>query len=241
GTLGDRSHNAHRSPALRSRPAPSFRAFDGHHERLARIERAPQPGDERAYALAVGAEVTDGGAHRPWGPLQRERHFQAGQRAAQPPQAVHAGLAAPANRAGAGAGGDPPVPYLGQILARPFQHQGLVGARQGAEPQVRQHDHTERPEPAGGELREVVARDVLHYAPAAVYQAAVAGDEGDAEQVVAHRAEPLPQWARRRRRDHRAERAAGEPRPIEREPGTTVGALLAEPIAAEARRGGPAA
>src|SRR5205814_6193180 len=104
GTLGDRSRNAHRSPALRSRPAPSFRAFDGHHERLTRIERAPQPGDERAYALAVGPEVADGGPHRPWRPLQCERHFETGQRAAQPPQTVHAGLTAPADRANARAG-----------------------------------------------------------------------------------------------------------------------------------------
>src|SRR5437899_3902646 len=70
--LGDRSRNERRSPTLRSRPDPSFRTFDGHHEGFARIERAPQPGDERAHAFAVGAEVTDGGAHRPGGPRSEE-------------------------------------------------------------------------------------------------------------------------------------------------------------------------
>src|SRR2546422_3379939 len=33
---------------------------------------------------------------------------------------------------------------------------------QGAEPQVHQHDHAERPEPARGEPGEIVPRDVLH-------------------------------------------------------------------------------
>src|SRR2546430_739284 len=113
--LGDRSRNAHRNPTLRSRPDPSFRAFDGHDERVARIERAPQPGDERAYAFAVGAEVTDRGAHRPRGPLERQRHFETGQRAAQPPQAapaprvpVEAG--AGGRRGGGGAAEAPPPP-----------------------------------------------------------------------------------------------------------------------------------
>src|SRR3979409_2103839 len=108
---GTRSRNERTSPTLRSRRDPSFRALDGHHERLARIERAPQPGDERANALAVGAEGTDGGAPRQRRPLEGEWHFEPGQRATQPAQAVHGRLAAPADGADAGAGRDPLVPH----------------------------------------------------------------------------------------------------------------------------------
>ena len=75
--------------------------------------------------------MTDGGAHRPWGPLQRERHFETGQRAAQPSQAVHAGLAAPADRADAGAGGDPLVPHL--VLQQVHELVARVGEGADAE------------------------------------------------------------------------------------------------------------
>src|SRR5256885_873063 len=74
--------------------------------------------------------------------------------------------------------------------------------------------------------------------PAALPRAPVAGDEGDAGQVVAPRSEPMTQRARRRGRDHRPEGAAGEPRWIEGEPRAAVGELLAQQIAADARLGG---
>src|SRR5438874_1753250 len=140
GRPGDRSRNAHRSPALRSRPDPSFRAFDGHHERLARVERAPQPGDERPYAFAVGPEMADRCARRPGGALERERHFEPRERAAQPPQAVHGGLAAPANRSDARARRDPLVPHL------MLQEVNELVARVG------QSAHAERHRPRGEAL-----------------------------------------------------------------------------------------
>src|SRR6266702_2915050 len=53
------------------------------------------------------------------------------------------------------------IGHLGQVLARPLEHERLVGPWQGAEPQVHQHDHAERPEPARGEPGEIVPRDHL--------------------------------------------------------------------------------
>src|SRR2546422_4217472 len=42
---------------------------------------------------------------------------------------------------------------LCQVLPRPLEHERLVGAGQGAEPQVDEHDHAERTEAARLELR----------------------------------------------------------------------------------------
>src|SRR2546425_6740482 len=74
--------------------------------------------------------------------------------------------------------------------------------------------------------------------PAALYQAAVTGDERDAEDVVAHRAEALAQRPRGRGGHDGAERAPGEAGRIEREPGAAVGELLAQQVAADPRLGG---
>src|SRR5207247_958867 len=79
-----------------------------------------------------------------------------------------------------------------------LEDERLVGAGQGAEPQVHQHDHAERAESTGLQLGEVVPGDVLHDPPAALYEAAVAGDEGDAQDVVTHCAEALAQRPRGR-------------------------------------------
>ena len=97
---------------------------------------------------------------------------------------------------------------------------------------MHQHDHAERAEPARLELRQIVARDVFHHPPAALDDAAVAGDECDAQDMVAHGPEPLSQRPRGGRRHHRAEGAAREPGGIEAEPGAAVGELLAQQVAA---------
>src|SRR5207245_4667816 len=107
-----------------------------------------------------------------------------------------------------------------------------------ANPQGHQKQAAAGAEPARFELGEVVAGDVLHPAPATVDQAAVAGDERDAEDVVAHRAESLAQRSGRRGRYDGAERPAGETGGVEREPGAAVGELLAQQVAPNARLGG---
>ena len=125
-----------------------------------------------------------------------------------------------------------------QLFGGPLEHQRLVRPRQRPQAQVHQHDHAERPERPGLESRQVVAGDVLHHAAAALDDAPVAGDERDAEQVVAHRAEPGAQRTGGARRDDRPERATRDAGGIQREPGAPVGELLAQGVPADARLGG---
>src|SRR5262249_49107805 len=108
--LADKTHSARTRPALRI-PLSSC-AFCGDDQRTSGIERAPEPGHERADTFAVGAEVTDRTAQRPRRALERERHFVSGERAAQPLQAIDARITGPANRAGGRGCRDPFVAEL---------------------------------------------------------------------------------------------------------------------------------
>ena len=77
-------------------------------------------------------------------------------------------------------------------------------------------DDAEAAEPADLQLGEVVAGDVLDHPPAGLHQPAVAGRDGAAEHVIAHRAEAMTQRARGAGGHDRAEAPLGPARRIER-------------------------
>src|SRR6185503_1958795 len=87
---------------LTARP-PSLRSLQRDAERVPRIEAVPQPADELADALAVGAEVTQNAAECPRRPLQGHRDLARGGQPAESAEALHRGVAGPADHPGAGA------------------------------------------------------------------------------------------------------------------------------------------
>ena len=85
----------------------------------------------------------------------------------------------------------------GERVARAAGDEGDVGAGQGPEPEMGLRDDAEPAEPADLQLGEVVPGDVLDDSAAGLDQPAVAGGDGAAEHVVAHRAEPVAERDRR--------------------------------------------
>ena len=123
----------------------------------------------------------------------------------------------------------------GERVARAAGEQRDIGPGQRSEPQVHLGDDPEAAEAADLELGEVVPGDVLHHPPAGLHQSAVAGGDGAAEDVVAHRSEAVAQRARGGGRDDRAEAALRPARRIEREPHALVGEPAAERFHRRAR------
>src|SRR6266850_483982 len=93
---------------------------------------------------------------------------------------------------------------------------------------MHEHNDPERPEAAGLQAREIVTRNVLHHATAALHHAAVARDECDAEQMILDGAEAVTERTRRRGGDDRAQRASRETGWVDAEPRAAVGELLAQ-------------
>src|SRR5207245_9562587 len=122
--------------------------FDGHDERLARVEGPAQARDERADPFAVGAEVPHSAAHGPGRPLQRQRDLEARERAPQAPQPVDRGLAGPAQSTDTRTRGDPLVAHL--VLQQVEQLIARVGQPADAE------RYGSRGDPLGGARPEEV-------------------------------------------------------------------------------------
>ena len=92
---------------------------------------------------------------------------------------------------------------LGRVLD-PAGHPGR-GSGQRVQPESGLHDESQGAEGPGDELAEVVARDVLHHAPAGMRDASVGPHDGDADQQVAQgavREPPRPADAGRDRAAH---------------------------------------
>ena len=111
-----------------------------------------------------------------------------------------------------------------------------VGAR--AELHRRLHDDAERAERADEELRQVVARDVLHDLAAAAHEGPVGHDHGEPDEQVARGAVQMPARSRGIAREDAAERRALGPGRVERQPLTPLGQLALQRGEGNARLGG---
>ena len=134
---------------------------------------------------------------------------------------------------------EPPLHHGPRLMGEevPFAAREQRGAlrRRGAEAKVQLRDDAEGAEPADLELGEIVARHVLHDRAARADHASVAGHDGSAEQVVPHRAVPVPQGAGRAGRHHGANRAIRLPRRVDGKPGALDCQLLLEHSDGDAR------
>jgi len=125
-----------------------------------------------------------------------------------------------------------------ELVPRSLEHVRYVGAREGPQAQMHQHDHPECAEPAGLQPREIVSGDVLHDSAAALHHAAVARHKRDAEEMILHGPESLAQRPGGCRGDDGPERPAGEAGGIDGEPGAAVSELLAQLVEPDPRLGG---